>query len=439
MPKSIYYHHLTFADRVHIQAGLECSTPLASIARHIGCSPSSIGREILRNRTDAGRRHAFGGSQICKYRFECQKKKLCSGCWNRRCSSCIKKNCSKICRQYEEDVCRIVTRAPFCCNGCEETRKCTLHRFAYDAKIAQALADKRLSEERAGINITPQEFERIHDLVWPLVRDKGQSFAHIWASHAGEIGLSERTFYRYVTLGLGGMMKIKLPRAMRYKVRASNDSRRPKVDMTARNYSDFEALDVETQLTAAEIDCVIGKQSDKQCLLTMLLRPSKLLLVFVLKEKTSAQVASVFDYLEVELGSDFKKLFATVIADRGSEFIDFSAIERSVKGKEKRLNLYYTDPMRPSQKPSVECAHLLVRRILPKGKGGISFDNLDNFDAATIMCHVNSYARKSLGGASAFSITEHMYGSDVIDALGLSYVFPDEVVLKPSIIKSSRP
>ena len=435
MPKKNHYNHLTLADRVHIEAGLACSMPLAQIARNIGYSASSVGREIMNNRIDAGRKFVFGGSRhICAHRLTCQKKNLCKGCRNRRCISCIKKDCATLCREYTQAVCKVSSHAPYCCNGCKQTRRCELHRFAYDAKIAQATAELRLSRERAGINITAEEFERIHDLVWPLICDKGQSISHIWATHAQEIGLTERTFYRYVEQGLGSMMKMQLPEARRYKVRKSH-VKAPAANLVGHNYADFLALDNESQEAAVEIDCVIGKIVDTRCLLTMYVRPSKLLLVFVLERKCASEVARVFDYLEGVLGDYFYQLFETVVCDRGIEFLDFATIEKSNQREDKRLHLYFTDPMRPSQKPHVECAHRLVRRILPKGT---SFQSLSNYDAATIACHINSYARKSLMGASSIDIAHTLYGRKVVKELGLKKVAPDKVTLKPSLITGKR-
>ena len=72
-----------------------------------------------------------------------------------------------------------------------------------------------------------------------------------------------------------------------------------------------------------EMDTVEGKRGGK-VLLTMLFRNSKLMLAFLLNDKTSNSVLKVFNWLESILGNDlFEKTFPVILTDNGSEFLSF--------------------------------------------------------------------------------------------------------------------
>ena len=60
-------------------------------------------------------------------------------------------------------------------------------------------------------------------------------------------------------------------------------------------------------------------------------------------------MAKSFDQLEEKLGCDvIRKLIPVVLTDRGSEFIIYDLFEYS-KNNDKRLNIFYCDPMQSSK------------------------------------------------------------------------------------------
>lgn len=421
------YRHLTYDDRCEIQRMLGLNESVSSIARSLGRSVSSITREIVRNRRDDGYRSTPTAIvRLCVHYRTCKIKSLCRICSTRRCASCSRMRCTNICPQFVADVCRRNTTAPFVCDGCASINGCRLHRYRYDAKLAQALADSRLSDSRTGIDTTSESFEAMIETVRPLITERGQSIAHVWAAHKGELPCSERTFYRYVDAGFGGMKNLDLVAKCRYRPRKGKRPTERFFVPEGHAYSDFVALPEDERLSALEIDCVEGVRTDTKVLLTMFHKRTSFLLVFVLEEHTQSCVEEVFDALEALLEGGFPSSFPLMLTDRGHEFQNPDRIERGG-----RTRVYYCDAGRADQKGSIENCHRLLRRIVPKGT---SVDHLTRRDAAIIASHVNSMPRPSLGGASPFDLARHVLPAELLEGLGLEHLTPDNVMLRPSVL-----
>lgn len=421
------YRHFTFDERCEIQRLLNAGESVSSIARSLARSVSSVTREIKRNRRDDGYRSTPTGIvRLCVHYKTCTVKALCRMCSARRCASCKKVRCTNICPHYVAEVCKRTGSAPFVCNGCASVNGCRLHRYRYDAKLAQRLADSRLVDSRTGIDTTSERFESMIAAAKPLIKDKGQSIAHVWAAHRDEFPCSERTFYRYVDLGLGGMKNLDLVAKCRYRPRKRARPAGRFFVPEGRTFEDFCALSEEERLSAVEIDCVEGVRTDAKVLLTMLHKRTSFLFVFLLEEHTQACVAEVFDVIGSLLGERFSAAFPLILSDRGHEFRDFESIECGG-----RTRVYYCDPGRADQKGSVENRHRLLRRIVPKGT---SLDGLTRRDAAILASHVNSMPRASLGGASPFDLAHHVLPQELLEGLGLTHIASDDVVLKPSLL-----
>lgn len=181
------YRHLTYDDRLEIQRMLCQGESVTSIARSLSRSVSSITREIVRNRRDDGYRSTPTAMvRLCVHVRTCGLKGVCTRCSTRRCASCRTVRCTNICPLFSPDVCRRNTSAPFVCDGCASINGCRRHRYRYDAKLAQTQADSRLTESRTGIDTTSEAFESMIKTAKPLITEKGQSIAHVWAAHQGE-------------------------------------------------------------------------------------------------------------------------------------------------------------------------------------------------------------------------------------------------------------
>lgn len=334
------YRHFSFDERCEIQRLLNAGESVSSIAQNLRRSVSSVTREIRRNRRDDGYRSTPTSIvRLCKHFRTCEIKRLCAMCSRRRCASCRKVRCTNICPHYVADVCKRNGSAPFVCNGCASINGCRLHRYRYDAKLAQRQADARLADSRLGIDTTSERFESMISTVKPLIKENGQSIAHVWAAHKGKFPCSERTFYRYVDLGLGGMKNLDLPAKCRYRPRKRKRPPGRLFVPEGRTYADFCALPEEERLRAVEIDCVEGVRTDTKVFLTMFHKRTSFLFVFLLEEHTQACVEEVFDTIESILGKRCPAVFPLILADRGHEFWGHERI-----GRGGRTRVYYCDP-----------------------------------------------------------------------------------------------
>ena len=170
-------------------------------------------------------------------------------------------------------------------------------------------------------------------------------------------------------------------------------------------------------------------------ILTFFLTREKLFLAFIMNRCTKGAVKLVFNKLEHQLGTyDFLTLFNTILTDRGSEFGDPESLENGINGI-MRSSIYYCDPMRSGQKGGIEQAHTMLRMILPKKT---SFEYLTQWDLRTIVDHINSTPRESLGGRTPYDVALENYGIDILKALQLRPIPPDEVNLTPKLIRFNR-
>lgn len=97
-----------------------------------------------------------------------------------------------------------------------------------------------------------------------------------------------------------------------------------------------------------------------------------------------------------------------------------------------RTKVFYCDPYVSNQKGKIEKNHEFIRYIIPKGR---SMHNLTQEDMVKMMCHINSVARDSLNGQTPFALAELLINKKVLYLLGLRKVSPDQVVLKPTLLK----
>lgn len=118
-----------------------------------------------------------------------------------------------------------------------------------------------------------------------------------------------------------------------------------------------------------EMDTVIGKQTDKQCLLVLTERLTRKELVVLLRRHTAAEVVKALDRLErcfTEKG--FRQIFKSITVDNGPEFADCKGMERSRRNKKNRTKIYYCHPYSSYERGSNENQNKMLRRFFPKGK-----------------------------------------------------------------------
>jgi IS30 family transposase len=311
-----------------------------------------------------------------------------------------------------------------------------LAKFVYKPSVAHDIYEDTLVTSRSGIALTEQERKRIDDIVTPLIT-QGQSPYHICLTHKDELMISDKTLYKYIAANFFGAASTDLTRKV--GMRPRRKKRVVKVERSCRQGRTMEDLDAylsgDPDTEAVEMDTVIGaKGQGEKVLLTLYFTHSHFMLAFIRHANTARSVKEVFDSLCEKLGErDFKRLFPVIRTDNGPEFTAPSDIEMDGNGKI-RTRVFYCDPYQSNQKAGCENNHRLIRMVLPKG---ISMNDLDQDDVNLMMSHINSYARKALGGqmpAEVF-LRQHKKIKGLLEKLGLRIIPHKDILLKPRLIK----
>lgn len=428
---------LTQGDRMTIEIQLKDRRMIPDIARSLGVADTTVTREIQRNCVKETTSFLYVKTRnICLRRDACKKSAICSNGCIMPCRNCKKWLCNSVCPDFLPEQCPKLTKPPFVCNGCGGLYGggCDYEYRFYDGRLAHDIAQNRKKNARSGIDITEEELERIRSIVRPPLK-KGQSPEFIWNTHKEEIGISLSTFYRYIALGLfKDISGPDLPRKVRMKPRKKRPSEPPvpRQSLEGRTYDDFEKLPVEDQMSAVEMDCVEGKRGERPAILTLLFRRFNFQLMIYLPEKTQDEVRKALDLVERVVGYEqFRRWFGILLTDRGTEFVDYEAIEASFIAKGKRCRVFYCDPMESSQKGKCERNHSELRRVIPKGT---SFAKLTPDKLSIVCSHVNSYGRPKFGGASPYQLVSQILPAELFDAFSIARIEPDDVVMKPTLI-----
>lgn len=402
------YFRLTRAERNAIQHALDeiPSRSCRSIAKSLGRSASSVRSEVLTNRVV--RRGPGRNEKVT---------------------------------QVPEDACPRLLAWPHVCNGCKRRRyHCTrTWQAEYRSARAQALSDEERSRSREGIDRSQQEFE----LIMSRVRDglsRGLSPEQIVGAYTLDVSVA--SVYRWIEKGYADTANLELRRKVSYKPRKKKRAPKSTSHGAQRSFSAFMELDEEERASACEMDTVVGRVRDAQCLLTLYLRPFKFQLALLLADKDAEEVARALSELEGALGHEgYRALFGLIITDNGTEFADHEALERSALCPgERRSRLFYCDVRQSQQKPGCERNHVEMRKVLPKGRN-ISFDGLTKADCSLLMSHVNSQPRPSLGGMSPIRMLKTCHGQlaeRLLGSLGVSEVDVDDLDLTPRLLNEAH-
>ena len=394
--------HLTLHNRIYIENELNKGTSFKDIAKFLCKDPTTISKEVMAHRlSDWYHKGTFyNAKNFCVHRYHCKKTNACRKIilCGIKCTSCP--TCNQTCPDFEKERCTRLTKAPYVCNGCDkQINHCTIaHKYTYDARFAHRKYKEKLSDSRAGINLTKRELHQKDIIVSPLIQ-QGQSPYQIVTNHP-ELEMSVRTVYTYMNMGLFTARNIDLKRKVKFKSRKCHKTQITNRSVFVnRTFADFSELHLSR---FTEMDTVHSSRESDKVLLTFFFTEEKLFLAFVMNRCTKGAVRLVFDRLEKRMGTyEFISAFEHLLTDRGSEFADPDALETGVNGLQ-RTSIYYCDPMRSGQKGGLEQAHTMLRMVLPKGT---SFEFLTQWDVNLIVNHINSTPRESLGGRTPYSLS----------------------------------
>ena len=283
------------------------------------------------------------------------------------------------------------------------------------------------------------EVEYWNDYFKDKIKDKNQPIMHMF--NDSNFPKTIQTFYNYVNKGyLTNVNNEMLPRAYKLKPRnkSNNNDIKPihkdNIIKIGRKMKDLkEYLELNPNANIVEIDTVIGKFDDVNCILTIYFRNTKLMLMYLIPKYSPTAVVDIFNNFKIELGiNKFKKMFEIILTDNGWEFSKPHEIECDPNTGEKLINLFYTEPYSSWQKGAIERNHEFIRYIIPKG---ITFDNLTNKNVIDIMNNINNVQRKSLNFLSPYQLFIIKYGNKIADKFLLEYISKDNVNLSYKILK----
>ena len=426
--------HLTEEQRYSIGKLLGQNLNFKEIGEAIDKDASTVSKEVRKRRyLKPAKKYGDARDHKCRLAANCGKRNICANkdcripCWK-----CL--HCHRHCADFTPRLCGIESRPPYVCNGCEKRlyNRCGEDQYFYGPEQAQKEYRRTLKESREGIDLTRDEVAAIEELVAPLIR-KGQPINHIYAHHADEIGISKRSFYRYVHDGDIGIMSIELRRAVRYRPR--KHIRVPKPDPARKighTHDCFLAYVVKNpSVRVTETDTVEGIKGGK-LFMTMFMRDISFMLVYLIDSKEIANTVGVMDNIEEDIGTEaFSETFPLCLADNGTEFSDPARFEANADGVV-RTKMFYTEAYHTNQKSRLEKNHQFIRYVYPKGT---SFDGLTQDDALRLANNINSVARESLGNKSPFDLALEKGLGPILEKLGMRPVPPDEVNLIRSLIK----
>lgn len=425
--------HLRMEDRLIIEYGLDQNYTLKEIAERIKKDPTTVSKEIKRNRFLKVNKLKEKDLRSCQHRRSCNKTNLCGNGCGKQCKKCSFINCYRTCKEYSVKKCSKLNRYPYVCNSCNTVTTCTGEKSYYKAKVADTKYKELLVASREGLNITSDELKKMDEIISPLIL-KGQSISHIFTHHKDELKLSERTIYYYFDKNAFTARNIDLPRKVKYKPRKKSTLPvlKESVHRAGRTFSDFvNFIEENPDLPVVEMDTVHGTRSGR-VLLTFMFRNCSLMLAFIMESCNQTAVKEAIDKIYGVLGHDvFKRSFPVILTDNGSEFKNPEALELDEMGNQ-RTKIFYCNPMASYQKPHVEKNHEYIRYIIPKGK---SFDNRTQKDITLMINHINSTARASLNGSTPFKLAQLLLDVSLLDKLSLKHIEADEVHLKPALFK----
>lgn len=326
------YKHLTYEDRIKIEALRRCKIPPRVIAEEINCHVSTIYRELKR------------------------------GQYDRLTSELIKV------RAYSADIAQKF-------HDYQSSNKGAPLKIGNDYAFAEYVEDKILN------------FHYSPDAVIGELARKGPEFS---------TRICTKTLYNYIERHLFlHLSNEHLLRKRDRRVRFYRPIRRIKRPLCRSIEERPISANNRQEFGHWEMDTVYGsKAGQKTALLVLTERKTRFEIVRRMKDRTQKEVQRILNRLERQLGSvKFRRQFKSITVDNGSEFLNPDLLEQSCLTKQRRTVVFFCHPYSSWERGSNENANSLIRRFIPKGTdiGKYSADEI-----AEIESWINSYPRKIL-------------------------------------------
>lgn len=182
------------------------------------------------------------------------------------------------------------------------------------------------------------------------------------------VTISAPTLYRYIEQGVfltitNDNLPVKRNKTRRKykKVRAARASKGDSIEKRPAEIAE------RTTFGHWEMDCVEGKKGTKKTMLVLTERFTRYEIIRIMKDQTAASVVKALNGIERAYGANFSKIFQTITMDNGSEFSDYEGIEKSCRRSGTRTKVYYCHPYSSYERGSNENQNKMIRRHYPKG------------------------------------------------------------------------
>lgn len=336
-------------------------------------------------------------------------------------------------------ICEKTNKFPFVCQGCPKKGNCHKKKYYYNYREAQKDYENTLKYSRIGIDMTIDEVDYWNEFFKDRIKDKNQPILHMFHEIENEFPKTIQSFYKYVHKGYFPSINDEmLARSFAYKKRDKKESVKTNYVNNSiklgRRHKDYEEYIKEhPNANIVEMDTVIGKFEDVKCIMTLLFKKEKLMLMFLINKYKPSEITKVFNWLRKTLGNDlYKSLFEVILTDNGWEFSHPDDIEFDSETGEKLINVFYTESYSSWQKGTIERNHEFIRYIIQKG---ISFDNLTKKNVIDMMNNINNVQRKSLNYQTPFLLFKDHYSEDISKKLFLRHIPKDKVNLSYKLIQ----
>ena len=334
---------------------------------------------------------------------------------------------------FEPVFCSKLNHFPFVCNSCENKKKCNREKRYYDCINAENRSRGNRVGTRKHKRVSKENIEIIDEIVSPLIF-KGQSIHHIYETNPIlKTICCERTIRRLI---YDRYLEAKVHDLVRYsrfphkKKRLVHDDRSLKniERLFKRTYTDLQRyLKSHPEARVVQFDSVIGKREDKYGILTITFPKERFQFgLRILKSDPESVYGKLHDFFSKLGYKKTKAIFPILLADNGIEFNTFHNLEKF------DIKVYFTNPYRSTDKAECERNHEFIRYIIPKGK---TLDNLTQEDINLMFSHINSYIRESNQNKTPFELIKERFGSEFLEFIGIKHVEPNDVVLKPKLLK----
>ena len=207
-----------------------------------------------------------------------------------------------------------------------------------------------------------------------------------------------KTLYNYIEQGLiEGVSNESLWEKRKRRRRGHRGLRRTGKGPTRRQSIEVrpEAVNTREEFGHWEIDLIVGPIKSKASLMSLVERKTRKVILRKLPDKTHKAVQRALNGIERHLGTPaFRRMFQSITADNGSEFLDVDGMQNSALSSGSRTKMFYAHAYAAWERGSNENTNRIIRRFIAKGR---SIETITRQTVRTVELWINQYPRRIIG------------------------------------------